>query len=289
MDVLNLDSFTVEEINKILDKAQDFKEGKQVNYEGKKVIANLFFEPSTRTHYSFDMAALKLGCKTQNFNAGDSSLKKGESLYDTVKTFEMFGVDAAIIRHKENEYYKQLVGKLNIPILNAGDGTGNHPSQSLLDLLTIRQEFGKFEGLKIVIVGDIKHSRVAHTNIKIMKRLGMEVYTSGPEEYKEEGYDYINLDDVIDKVDIVMLLRVQHERHVDKMQLTEEEYNKNYGLNKDRVKKMKKEAIIMHPAPFNRNVEITDDIVECEKSRIFKQVQNGVFVRMALINMVLGE
>lgn len=289
MDVLNLDSFTVEEINKILDKAQDFKEGKQVNYEGKKVIANLFFEPSTRTHYSFDMAALKLGCKTQNFNAGDSSLKKGESLYDTVKTFEMFGVDAVIIRHKENEYYKQLVGKLNIPILNAGDGTGNHPSQSLLDLLTIRQEFGKFEGLKIVIVGDIKHSRVAHTNIKIMKRLGMEVYTSGPEEYKEEGYDYINLDDVIDKVDIVMLLRVQHERHADKMQLTEEEYNKNYGLNKDRVKKMKKEAIIMHPAPFNRNVEITDDIVECEKSRIFKQVQNGVFVRMALINMVLGE
>lgn len=289
MDVLNLDSFTVDEINEILNKAQDFKEGKQVNYEGRKVIANLFFEPSTRTHYSFDMAALKLGCKTQNFNAGDSSLKKGESLYDTVKTFEMFGVDAAIIRHKENEYYKQLVGKLNIPILNAGDGTGNHPSQSLLDLLTIRQEFGKFEGLKIVIVGDIKHSRVAHTNIKIMKRLGMEVYISGPEEYKEEGYDYINLDDVIDKVDIVMLLRVQHERHADKMQLTEEEYNKNYGLNKERVKKMKKEAIIMHPAPFNRNVEITDDIVECEKSRIFKQVENGVFVRMALINMVLGE
>lgn len=289
MDVLNLDNYTVDEINDILDKAQAFKDGKQVNYEGKKVIANLFFEPSTRTHYSFDMAALKLGCKTQNFNAGDSSLKKGESLYDTVKTFEMFGIDVAIIRHKENEYYKQLVGKLNIPILNAGDGTGNHPSQSLLDLLTIRQEFGKFEGLKIVIVGDIKHSRVAHTNIKIMKRLGMEVYTSGPEEYKEEGYDYINLDDVIDKVDIVMLLRVQHERHVDKMQLTEEEYNKNYGLNKDRVKKMKKEAIIMHPAPFNRNVEITDDIVECEKSRIFKQVQNGVFVRMALINMVLGE
>ncbi len=289
MDVLNLDNYTVDEINDILDKAQAFKDGKQVNYEGKKVIANLFFEPSTRTHYSFDMAALKLGCKTQNFNAGDSSLKKGESLYDTVKTFEMFGVDAVVIRHKENEYYKQLAGKLNIPILNAGDGTGNHPSQSLLDLLTIRQEFGKFEGLKIVIVGDIKHSRVAHTNIQIMKKLGMVVYTSGPEEYKEEGYDYVSLDEVIDKVDVVMLLRVQHERHTDKMQLTEEEYNRNYGLNENRVKKMKKEAIIMHPAPFNRNVEITDDIVECEKSRIFKQVENGVFVRMALINMVLGE
>lgn len=289
MDVLNLDNYTASEINDILDKAQAFKDGKQVNYEGKKVIANLFFEPSTRTHYSFDMAALKLGCKTQNFNAGDSSLKKGESLYDTVKTFEMFGVDAVVIRHKENEYYKQLTGKLNIPILNAGDGTGNHPSQSLLDLLTIRQEFGRFEGLKIVIVGDIKHSRVAHTNIKIMKKLGMEVYTSGPEEYKEEGYDYVNLDEVIDKVDVVMLLRVQHERHTNQMQLIEEEYNKNYGLNEERVKKMKKESIIMHPAPFNRNVEITDNIVECEKSRIFKQVENGVFVRMALINMVLGE
>lgn len=289
MDVLNLDNYTASEINYILDQAQAFKDGKQVNYEGKKVIANLFFEPSTRTHYSFDMAALKLGCKTQNFNAGDSSLKKGESLYDTVKTFEMFGVDAVVIRHKENEYYKQLTGKLNIPILNAGDGTGNHPSQSLLDLLTIRQKFGKFEGLKIVIVGDIKHSRVAHTNMKIMKKLGMKVYTSGPEEYKEEGYDYINLDEVIDKVDVVMLLRVQHERHENQMQLTEEEYNKSYGLNEERVKKMKKQAIIMHPAPFNRNVEITDDVVQCEKSRIFKQVQNGVFVRMALINMVLGE
>lgn len=289
MDILNLDDFTTDEINKILDRAQVFKEGKQVNYEGEKVVANLFFEPSTRTHYSFDMAALKLGCKTQNFNAGDSSLKKGETLYDTVKTFEMFGVDAVVIRHKENEYYKQLVEKLNIPILNAGDGTGNHPSQSLLDLLTIRQEFGKFEGLKIVIVGDIKHSRVAHTNIKIMKRLGMEVYISGPEEYREEGYNYIRLDDVIEKVDVVMLLRVQHERHSSKMQLTEEEYNREYGLNTDRVQKMKKEAIIMHPAPFNRNVEITDDVVECDKSRIFKQVENGVFVRMALINMVLGD
>ncbi len=177
MNVLNLDDFTTEEICKILDLAEEFKNGKQVDYKGKKVIANLFFEPSTRTHYSFDMAALRLGCKTQNFDAGNSSLKKGESLYDTVKTFEMFGNDAVVIRHVENEYYKQLEG-IGIPILNAGDGTGNHPSQSLLDLLTIRQEFGKLEGLKVVIVGDIRHSRVAHTNFKVMQKLGMEVYTS---------------------------------------------------------------------------------------------------------------
>lgn len=288
MNVLNLDQFTVEEINKILDLAEEFKNGKEVDYKGKKVIANLFFEPSTRTHYSFDMAALKLGCRTQNFDAVNSSLKKGESLYDTVKTFEMIGADAFVIRHVENEYYNELVDKINVPILNAGDGTGNHPSQSLLDLLTIRQEFGKFEGLKAVIVGDIKHSRVAHTNIKVMERLGMTVYTSGPEEYKEEGYNYVELDEIIDKVDIVMLLRVQHERHNTEMQETVEEYHELHGLNMKRVEKMKDNAIIMHPAPFNRNVEIADDVVECKKSRIFKQVQNGVYIRMALIHMALG-
>lgn len=289
MNVLNLDDFSVEQIEKILNLAEEFKNGKKVDYQGKKVISNLFFEPSTRTHYSFDMAALRLGCKTQNFDAGNSSLKKGESLYDTVKTFESFGTDAVVIRHVENEYYKQLVGRIKVPILNAGDGTGNHPSQSLLDLLTIKQEFGKFEGLKIVIVGDIKHSRVAHTNIKIMKRLGMTVYTSGPEEYREEGYNYVELDEIIDKVDVVMLLRVQHERHATSMQETVEEYHESYGLNKKRVEKMKPTSIIMHPAPFNRGVEIADDVVECEKSRIFKQVQNGVYVRMALIHVALEE
>lgn len=287
MNVLNLDDFKVEEINKILDLAEEFKQGKKVDYKGEKVIANLFFEPSTRTHYSFDMAALRLGCKTQNFDTGNSSLKKGETLYDTIKTFEMFGVDAFVVRHTENEYYKQLIGKVNVPILNAGDGTGNHPSQSLLDLLTIRQEFGKFEGLKAVIVGDIAHSRVAHTNMKIMERLGMTVYTSGPEEYKEEGTNFVDLDEVIDKVDIVMLLRVQHERHEHSMIETTEQYHNLHGLNMQRVNKMKETAIIMHPAPFNRNVEIADDVVECSKSRIFKQVQNGVFVRMALINLAL--
>lgn len=287
MNVLNLDNFSKEEINKILDLARKFKTGeKNIDYKGKKVISNLFFEPSTRTHYSFDMAALNLGCKTQNFDAGNSSLKKGESLYDTVKTFEMFGTDAVVIRHVENEYYKQLKN-INIPILNAGDGTGNHPSQSLLDLLTIREDFGDFTGLKAVIVGDIKHSRVAHTNFKVMQKLGMEVYTSGPIEYKEGGYNYINLDEIIDKVDVVMLLRVQHERHSTSMQETKEEYHKQYGLNMERVNQMKDDAIIMHPAPFNRGVEIADDVVECNKSRIFKQVQNGVYIRMALIYMAL--
>lgn len=288
MDILNLDSFSSSEINNILDLAEEFKNGKEVDYKGKKVISNLFFEPSTRTHYSFDMAALRLGCRTQNFDAGNSSLKKGESLYDTIKTFESFGTDALVIRHVDNEYYKQLEN-INIPILNAGDGTGNHPSQSLLDLLTIRQEFGKFEGLKVVIVGDVVHSRVAHTNFKVMQKLGMEVYTSGPIEYKEEGYNYIELEEILDKVDVVMLLRVQHERHESEMKETKEEYHKLHGLTKERVAQMKENAIIMHPAPFNRGVEIADDVVECSKSRIFKQVQNGVYVRMAMIYMALEK
>ena len=159
MNILNLEQFSKQEIHHILDLAEEFKNGKKVDYQGEKVIANLFFEPSTRTHYSFDMAALKLGCKTQNFDTENSSLKKGETLYDTIKTFEMFGVDAVVIRHTKNEYYNELIEKIKIPILNAGDGTGNHPTQSLLDLLTIRQEFGHFEGLKAVIVGDVKHSR----------------------------------------------------------------------------------------------------------------------------------
>lgn len=289
MNILSLEDFSVKEINKILDSANEFANGKKIDYGGTKVIANLFFEPSTRTHYSFEKAALDLNCKTMNFDESNSSTKKGETLYDTVKVFEMLGVSALVIRHSKNEYYKELLGKINVPILNAGDGTGNHPSQSLLDLLTIRRQFGKFEGLKVVIVGDIKYSRVAHSNIKIMERLGMTVYTSGPEEFKEDGYNYVELDKIIDTVDIVMLLRVQHERHESLMKLSLEEYHEKYGLNMDRVNKMKENAIIMHPAPFNRGVEISDDVVECDKSRIFEQMRNGVFVRMAMINKALEE
>lgn len=288
MNILNLDDFSKEEIFNILDLAEEFKNGKIVNYHDTKIIGNLFFEPSTRTHYSFETAAIKLGCRTIDFDVDNSSLKKGESLYDTIKTFEMLGIDALAIRHMEDRYYDELVGKIKIPILNAGDGTGNHPSQSLLDLMTIRQEFGKFEGLNIVIVGDVSHSRVAHTDMKIMKRLGMNVYTSGPEQYKEEGSDFVKLDSILGNVDVVMLLRLQHERHEGDMDITKEEYHKLYGMSMDKVNKMKDTAIIMHPAPFNRGVEIADDVVECSKSRIFKQVQNGVFVRMALINKVLG-
>ena len=288
MNILKLANLEIKEIEELLESATAFKSGKKkINYNGEKIIANLFFEPSTRTHYSFETAELKLGCKTIDFAPESSSMKKGETLYDTVKTFESLGVDAVVIRHREDEYYKQL-NNIKIPILNGGDGTKDHPSQSLLDLYTIKEEFGHFEGLKVLIVGDIKHSRVAHSNIKVMERLGMKVYTSGPEEFKDEELEFVNFDEYLPQVDVVMLLRIQLERHNEKINIDAKTYNEKYGLNAENVSKMKENAIIMHPAPFNRNVEISDDIVECSKSRIFKQIENGVFVRMAMIEKVLS-
>lgn len=285
-NLFSLRELTNEEIMAILHEAKEFKEGKEFKLKN-KIIANLFFESSTRTQYSFNVAEEKLDMKVINFNPTLSSLNKGESFYDTIKTFESFGINCLVIRHSETKYYEQLKS-INIPIINGGDGTGDHPTQSLLDLFTIYEEFGHFQGLKIAIVGDIKHSRVAHTNINIMERLGMECYTSGPIEYEEENYKYINFNECISDMDIIMLLRVQNERH-EKLDMTNEQYLKKYGLTMDKVHKMKDSAIIMHPAPFNRGVEIADDVVECHKSRIFKQITNGVYVREAVIKRSLIE
>lgn len=285
-NLFNLSSLSIEEITAILDRAQQFADGVKSDRAKGKVVASLFFEPSTRTQNSYSTAVMRLGGQVLTFNSSVSSMTKGETFYDTVKVFEALGCDAAIIRDKKNEYWKELEG-IKMPILSGGDGTGNHPTQSLLDLLTIRQEFGHFDGLKVCIVGDIIHSRVAHTDIEVMERLGMEVYTSGPDEFKEEGFNYIDFDKAIKEMDVIMLLRIQHERLSSEMIMSKEDYNKQFGLNKDRVRAMKPNAIIMHPAPFNRGVEIDDDCVECEKSRIFKQMSNGVFVRMAAVERSL--
>ena len=285
-NLFNLSSLSIEEITAILDRAQQFADGVKSDRAKGKVVASLFFEPSTRTQNSYSTAVMRLGGQVLTFNSSVSSMTKGETFYDTVKVFEALGCDAAIIRDKKNEYWKELEG-IKMPILSGGDGTGNHPTQSLLDLLTIRQEFGHFDGLKVCIVGDIIHSRVAHTDIEVMQRLGMEVYTSGPDEFKEEGFNYIDFDKAIKEMDVIMLLRIQHERLSSEMIMSKEDYNKQFGLNKDRVRAMKPNAIIMHPAPFNRGVEIDDDCVECEKSRIFKQMSNGVFVRMAAVERSL--
>ena len=283
--LLTLKELSTTQIEEIIKYAIELKNGKQVSYPGKK-MATLFYENSTRTHYSFQTALMNLGIQVLCCDVSKSSVQKGETLYDTVRTFESIGVDGVIIRSSVDEYYKELE-TIKIPIFNGGDGKSNHPTQSLLDLMTIYEEFGYFKGLKCCIIGDIMHSRVAHTNIEIMKRLGMDVYISGPEEYNDNSATFITVDEAIKDMDVIMLLRVQFERHSENMSMSIEEYHQQYGLSLDKVNKMKDKAIIMHPAPVNRGVEIADDVVECEKSRIYKQMTNGVFVRMSVISLTL--
>ena len=279
---LTLDDLSEKEILKLVKDALLFKKNEmECDLKG-KIIANMFFENSTRTQYSFNTAEEKLGMKVITFNPATSSLNKGESFYDTVKTFESFGIDGMVIRHTNNEYYKELKNIKSV-LINAGDGTGNHPSQSLLDLVTIYEQFNKFDNLNIAIVGDILHSRVAHGNLKVMERLGMNTYISGPKEFMDNSSKFIPFKDAISEMDIIMLLRIQRERNAVKS-MSDSEYLENYGLTMDKVNAMKKDAIIMHPAPFNRNVEIADDVVECPKSKIFTQMNNGVYARCSILN-----
>ena len=283
--LLSIKDLSTTKIMELIKYAEKLKKGFRISYPDKK-IATLFFENSTRTHYSFQVALMNLGIKVVDFNTDTSSVNKGETLYDTVRTFEALGVDGVIIRHSKDEYYKE-VENIQIPIFNGGDGKGQHPTQCLLDLMTIYEEYKKFEGLKCCIVGDISHSRVAHTNIEVMERLGMEVYISGPKEFDDGSAKWISLDDAVKEMDIIMLLRVQFERHEKKMNITKEEYFNQYGMTLERMNKMKDNAIIMHPAPINRDVEIADEVAECPKSRIYKQMTNGVYIRMAVISDAL--
>ena len=286
-NLLRLQDLSIEEINNILDLAQSIKDKEISPLVENKIIANLFFEPSTRTHYSFATAEARLGCKTIDFSPNSSSMKKGETFYDTIKTFESFGVDGLVIRDAKNQWYKELIDKIKVPIINAGDGSADHPTQTLLDLLTIKQEFGKFKGLKVLVVGDISHSRVAHSNILNMRRLGMEVFVSAPDIFKDNQYNYVDFDEYISKVDVINMLRIQNERLEKDCKYNVQQYNKEFGLNNERLRKMKPNAIIIHPAPFNRNVEINDDVIESKPSRIFKQISNGVYVRMAVLLTIL--
>ncbi|WP_294288569.1 aspartate carbamoyltransferase catalytic subunit [uncultured Chryseobacterium sp.] len=290
--MFTITELSTERINRIVHEALGFAEGKTARIEGEVFCSNLFFEDSTRTKTSFDIAERKLGLQVVPFDASNSSVNKGESLYDTVKTIESLGVNLVVIRDKKDRYFDELKN-IKIPVINGGDGTGNHPSQCMLDLMTIYQEFGKFEGLKVGIVGDVKHSRVANSNAEALRRLGAKVYFSGPEQWFDEGAlingTYLSVDELIHEVDVLMLLRIQHERHDSKMSFSASEYHRKYGLTKEREKAMKKEAIIMHPAPINRGVEIDSDLVECERSRIFRQMQNGVFARMAILKEALEK
>lgn len=290
--MLAISHFSPKKIELILDQALEMADGKKYTAQDEIFVSNLFFEDSTRTKISFEMAERKLGLSVIPFDTSQSSVNKGESLYDTSKTLESIGLNLLVIRHGQNQYYDELKN-IKIPIINAGDGTGNHPSQTMLDLMTIKQEFGSFKDLKIAIAGDVKHSRVANSACDILRKLGAKVYFSGPREWFDEGSlmngTYREIDGLIPEIDVLMLLRIQHERHHQKIKYSPEEYLRKYGLTKEREKKMKPSAIIMHPAPVNRNVEIDSDLVECSRSRIFKQMENGVFARMAILKNILEQ
>lgn len=284
-----------EEVLNLIDSAIDFKAGKKSEIGQDKFAINLFFENSTRTKSSFQVAEMKLGMKEIEFEASTSSTSKGETLYDTVKTEESIGASVAVIRHSQDKYYEDLVNNhnLKIHIINSGDGTGQHPSQSLLDLMTIYEHFGSFDGLKVGIIGDLSHSRVAHSNAEILTRLGASVCFGGLDswytpEFAEIG-PHMSVDELCQEMDVVMLLRVQHERlsAEENKNFSKADYFEKYGLDMNRVNMMKPDAMIMHPAPVNRGAEIADDVVECDKSYIFPQMANGVFMRMAMIEAVL--
>ena len=293
--LVTMETLSNEEVLGLIKRGIAFKQGQaDFHLDRQYFAANLFFESSTRTHKSFEVAEKKLGLDVIEFDAKTSSVNKGETLYDTILTMSALGVDICVVRHSKDDYYKELIDSRTIQtsIVNGGDGSGQHPSQCLLDLMTIYQEFGRFENLKVAIAGDITHSRVAKSNMQILKRLGAQLYFCGPKEWYSNEFDvygqYVTIDEIVNQVDVMMFLRVQHERHDGKESFSKESYHKLYGLTQERYNRLKDDAIIMHPAPVNRDVEIKDDLVEAPKSRIVAQMQNGVYVRMAIIEAILN-
>lgn len=286
-NLLSMDEVSTEEIMTILKRAAEFEAGAQPQLEKEYFVANLFFEPSTRTKTSFEVAERRVGATVIPFDTGFSSVLKGETLYDTVKTIQQSGIDAVVIRHKQDAYYEELLEGLDVAIVNAGDGAGQHPSQSLLDLYTIYKEFGRFEGVQVTIAGDISHSRVAKSDAIALEKLGADVHFVCPPEWQGEFNAQHEWDQQIETSDVIMLLRVQHERDAAYEGFTTESYHAKYGLTVEREKQMKDGAIIMHPAPINRGVEIDSSLVECERSRIFAQMKNGLYIRMAIMEQIL--
>ncbi|MWC27414.1 aspartate carbamoyltransferase catalytic subunit [Paenibacillus sp. MMS18-CY102] len=289
--LLGLKDLDAAEIESILDRAA-YWEGQAEKLtpvlQG-KFVANMFFENSTRTRFSFEMAEKRLGAEVMNFAAAASSVEKGESIYDTVRTLESMGIDAGVIRLKPIGMLEEIAAKVKVPLINAGDGNNEHPTQALLDLYTMRKHFGDLKGLSVSIIGDILHSRVARSNLWALRKLGADVKFCAPAEMQATELDapYISMDEAV-KADVVMMLRVQLERHATGMMKSAELYRESYGLTVERANRMQSNAIIMHPAPVNRDVEIDSELVEHAKSRIFPQMANGVPIRMAVMERAMG-
>ncbi len=288
-----------EEIDLILDTAESFKEistrkiKKVPTLRGKTVIT-LFFEASTRTRTSFEIAAKRLSADTINISASTSSVVKGETLIDTARNLESMNPDIIIIRHSAAGAAHILAGLLEQSIINAGDGAHEHPTQALLDMLTIREKKGTMEGLKITIVGDIAHSRVARSNIYGFTKMGADVAICGPAMMIPRDIDrmgvsvYYNMEDAIKGADVVMMLRMQLERQEKNPFPSLREYANHFSLNRDNINLAKDDVLVMHPGPINRGVEITPEIADGPYSVILEQVTNGVAVRMALLYLLSG-
>jgi aspartate carbamoyltransferase catalytic subunit len=294
---LSLASFTQHELMALVEKAQSFSHLLQTPEKippllQHKIIANVFYEPSTRTRCSFEVAAKRLGGEVINFAPENSSVKKGETVYDTLKTLESLGVESLVFRHSDDHILEDLKSAFHLPLINAGAGKHEHPTQGLLDLLTLYQEFGKLQGLKVAVCGDIKHSRVAGSLLVAAKIFGIKIYLCAPKTLRPNSsmavVESSDFDLILPEVDAVMMLRIQLERH-EGLELDAKTYHHQFGMNQRRQKMMQPHAIIMHPGPFNRGLEISDDMVEHPQSRIFKQMHNGVAARMAILDWAINR
>ncbi len=297
-NLLGLEDLTQEEILMVLDSARGFKKVLQrpipiVPALRGKTIANLFFEPSTRTQISFSIAAKRLSADSVSLTAKASSVLKGETLLDTARNIEAMKVDGVVIRHSAAGAPHFLARHIDAFVINAGDGCHEHPTQGLLDIFTIREHFKKIEGLKVLIVGDIAHSRVARSNIFGLVKLGARVSVCGPPTLIPMAIErlgvevFYNLDEIIGDVDVINILRLQLERQGKSLFPSIREYRELYGLTCERFKNLKKNLLIMHPGPINRGVEIDPEVADSQQSVILEQVNNGVAVRMAVLYILV--
>ena len=298
-DLLSLYDLSAEEILFLLDTAEEFKrvserKVKKVPALRGKTVVNFFVEPSTRTRVSFELAEQRLSADIVNMQAAVSSLRKGETLLDTVRNIEALQVDLVVMRHSAPGAQAFIAKHLACGVINAGDGAHSHPTQALLDLFTIREKLGGFQGLNVAIVGDILHSRVARSNLWGLLKLGAKVTLAGPatlvpREFEEIGVRVChNLKEALADADVVNLLRIQHERQTAGFFPSTGEYAKFFGINRETLKWMKPNALIMHPGPINRDVELSSEVADGPHSVILEQVTNGLAVRMAVLFLVAG-
>ncbi len=278
---------TREDVERLLSMALEFKEGKKVSLEGD--VALLFLEPSTRTKISFEKACKSLGLTTYSVEGQNSSIIKGESFFDTLKTFEAMGFKAVIFRVPFVLYpYEHVVRDVELALINAGDGAHQHPTQGLIDLMTLVEEFGSLEGMKLLYVGDILYSRVFRSGLPLLRMFGVQVSVCGPRTLIPRDVNFLgvenvfdDLDEAIDWADVVVWLRIQRERQKESFIPSEKSYFKRFGLNADRYKRLK--GKFMHPGPVNREIDMESSLIYSDKSLILKQVSNGIWIRMAVL------